>query len=49
MLEAVERIRGILERMKRINKIVLLDGAESLPTMLDLTESSPPPALDDRA
>jgi nitrogen-specific signal transduction histidine kinase len=46
MLDAVERIREILERMKHINKIVLLDGSESLP---DLTESSPPPALDERA
>jgi PAS domain S-box-containing protein len=49
MLDGVERIREILERMKNINKIVLLDGSETPPAMLDLTESSPPPTLDERA
>ena len=49
MLDAVERIREILERMKHINKIVLLDGSEPMPAVLDRTESGAPPALDERA
>ncbi len=49
MLDAVERIREILERMKHINKIVLLDGSEPMPAVLDRTESGAPPALDRRA
>src|SRR6266513_749071 len=42
MLDAVERIRETLERMKHINKIVILDGSETLPSISGLTESSPP-------
>jgi len=49
MLEAVWRIRGIVDRMKHINKIVLLDGSENLPVMLDLMKSSPPPDVDGRS
>ena len=49
MLEAVWRIRGIVDRMKHINKIVLLDGSEPTPAVLDRTESGAPPALDERA
>jgi len=49
MLDAVERIREILERMKHINKIVLLDGSEPMPAVLDRAESGAPPALDERA
>ena len=49
MLDAVERIRETLERMKHINKIVILDGSETLPSMSALTEASPPRTLDERA
>jgi len=49
ILEAVWRIRGIVDRMKHINKIVLLDGSENLPVMLDLMKSSPPPDVDGRS
>lgn len=49
MLDAVWRIRGIVDRMKHINKIVLLDGSGSLPVMLDIAQSSPAPDRDDRS
>ncbi len=48
MLDAVWRIRGIVDRMRHINKIVLLDGSGNLPVMLDIAKSSPTPDRDDR-
>ncbi|MBI4271524.1 MAG: MASE1 domain-containing protein [Candidatus Rokubacteria bacterium] len=40
ILEAVERIRGIVERMRHITRIEIMRGAPYLPEMLDLERSS---------
>ncbi len=42
ILEAAWRVRENVERMRHVNRIVLLDGTENLPQMLDFVRSSPP-------
>ena len=40
ILEATRRIRGIIDQLKRINRLELADGSEPVPEMLDLGKSS---------
>jgi nitrogen-specific signal transduction histidine kinase len=43
MLEALERIRKVVARMSRINRLERADPVTSLPEMLDLKKSSDRP------
>ncbi len=40
ILEATRRIQGIIDQLKRINRLELADGSEPVPEMLDLGKSS---------
>jgi signal transduction histidine kinase len=42
MLEAVDRIRAIVARMRRLTRVELMDSSPGLPPMLDINRSSEP-------
>jgi len=46
MLEAIDRIRAIVARMRRVTRVELMDGSPGLPPMLDINRSSEPDMLE---